>query len=258
MTPAFQSLLHRDLAGKPRRRPWNYRTAIGMLNYLQGHSRPDISMAVHQCARYSTNPMLSHEKAVMRIGRYLLHTKTRGMIFEPDISKGLEVYVDADFAGGWDKADADNAENVLSRTGYAICYANCPILAVSKLQTEIALSTAEAEYIALSQSLREAIPLMTLLEEIHEHFPVVIGPPNFICTVHEDNQSCIRMAQSDKFTPRTKHIALKYHHFRSFLKSDPPRIAIKYCRTDVQKADILTKPLKDDVFIRLRMLLLGW
>ena len=66
------------------------------------------------------------------------------------------------------------------------------------------------------------------------------------------------MTQSDKFTPRTKHIALKHHHFRSFLKSDPPRISIKHCRTDVRKADILTKPLKDDIFIRLRMLLLGW
>ena len=117
MTPTFQSLLHRDLAGKPRRKPWKYRAVIGMLNYLQGHSRPDIAIAVHQCARFSANPMLSHEKAVIRIGRYLLHTKTRGIIFKPDISKGLEVYVDADFAGGWAKADADNADCVLSCTG---------------------------------------------------------------------------------------------------------------------------------------------
>ena len=99
---------------------------------------------------------------------------------------------------------------------------------------------------------------MTLLEEINKHFPVVIGPPDFVTTVHEDNQSCIRMAQSEKFTPRTKHIALKYHHFRSFVKSDPPRIRIQYCRTDVQKADILTKPLADYVFFCLRLLLLGW
>ena len=66
------------------------------------------------------------------------------------------------------------------------------------------------------------------------------------------------MAQSEKFTPRTKHIALKWHHFKSFVNSDPPRIRMQYCRTDVQKADILTKPLADDVFFRLRLLLLGW
>lgn len=135
-------------------------------------------------------------------------------------------------------------------------YANCPIHWVSKLQTEIALSTAEAEYIALSQALREVIPLMTLMEEINEVFPLHISKPNFVCTVHEDNQSCIKMANSEKFTPRTKHIALKYHHFKQFVKSK--RVAIQYCRTEEQKADILTKPLRDDLFFTLRFMLCGW
>jgi hypothetical protein len=76
-----------------------------------------------------------------------------------DKSKGLEVYADADFAGGWSGADSENADNVLSRTGFVICYANCPIIWCSKLHTEIALSTAEAEYIAMSHALRETIPI---------------------------------------------------------------------------------------------------
>ncbi len=67
------------------------------------------------------------------------------LFYKPDVSKGLECYVDADFAGGWSQADSENADNVLSRTGYIIMYADCPILWVSCLQTEIALSTAEAE-----------------------------------------------------------------------------------------------------------------
>ena len=75
--------------------------------------------------------------------------------------------------------------------------AGCPIHFVSKLQTEIALSTAEAEYIALSQALREVIPLMSLMEEINTTFPVLLGAPEFICTVHENNQSCIKMAQAE-------------------------------------------------------------
>src|SRR6056300_281504 len=144
----------------------------------------------------------------------------------------------------------------MSRTGFVIMYANCPIYWCSKLQSEIALSTAEAEYIALSQALREVIPLMTLMEEIHPVFPVHINQPKFVCKVHEDNQSCIKMAKSDKFTPRTKHIALKYHHFRSFVKQD--RITIDYCRTEDQKADLLTKPLSDELFFRLRYMLSGW
>ena len=71
-------------------------------------------MAVHQTARFSNNPMLSHEKSIMRIGRYLLGTRKRGIIYKPNKSKGLECYVDADFAGGWSQANANNANNVLS------------------------------------------------------------------------------------------------------------------------------------------------
>ncbi len=152
-TPVAKGLLHRDLDGKPRKYMWKYRTAVGMLSYLQNTSRPEISMVVHQTARFSNNPMLSHEKSIMRIGRYLLNMRKHGIIYKPDKSKGLECYVDANFAGGWSQANAKNADNVLSQTGYSIMYANCPILWVSCFQTEIALSTAEAEYIALSKEL---------------------------------------------------------------------------------------------------------
>ena len=103
----------------------------------------------------------------MQIGCYLLDTKKWGIIYKPDKTKGLECYIDADFAGTWSQADADNAENVLSCTGYILIYTNCPILWVSCLQTEIALSTAEAEYIALSQALCDDILLITLLKEIN-------------------------------------------------------------------------------------------
>ena len=85
-----------------------------MLSYLQNASRPEISMAVHQTARFSNNPMLSHEKSIMCIGRYLLDARKRGIIYKPDKSKGLECYFNADFAGGWSQANADNADNALS------------------------------------------------------------------------------------------------------------------------------------------------
>ncbi len=255
-TPVGKPLLHKDLAGKERKYSWNYRTAVGMTGYLQGSTRPEISMANHQCARFVHNPMRSHERAMIRIARYLQATKNRGIIYKPDKTLGLECFVDADFAGGWSQADADNPENVMSRTGFVIRYAGCPIGWCSKLQTEIALSTAEAEYIALSQALREVIPLITLVEELAEIFPLYINKPDFFCKVWEDNQSCIAMTETDKFTPRTKHIALKYHHFRSFV--DSKRIRIEYVRSEDQLADILTKPLPDGQFHTLRYLLCGW
>ncbi len=136
-------------------------------------------------------------------------------------------------------------------------YANCPILwLVSHLQTEITLSTAEAEYIALSQALCDVIPLITLLKEINKVFPVHVKTPTFVCKVHEDKQLCIMMASLQKFTPCTKHIALKYHHFCSHIKSGA--IQITYCHTTEQKADLLTKPLSDDLFFTIRYMLCGW
>ena len=135
-------------------------------------------------------------------------------------------------------------------------YASCPILWISRLQTDIALRTPKGEYIALSQALCDMIPLITLLKEVNAVFPVHVKTPTFVCKVHKDNQSCITMATSQKFSPRTKHIALKYHHFRSFVKDR--RITISYCRTTEQKADILTKPLADDLFFKLRYMLCGW
>jgi len=125
------------------------------VDLFAGNTHPEISMAVHQTARFCNNPKLSHESAIKRLGEYLYHTKTEGIVYNPDITKGLECYVDADFAGGWMQADANDAENVLSRTGIVIMYTNCPIFSCSRLQTEIALSTADSEYIALSTALQE-------------------------------------------------------------------------------------------------------
>ena len=158
--------------------------------------------------------------------------------------------MDADFAGGWQQADSSDAENVMSQTGMVIMYANCPIYWRSSLQTEIVLSTAEAEYIALSSALQEVLPLITMMEEINKLFPLLIQNLKFVCQVHEDDQYCIKMDTGTKNSPRTKHIALKYHYFRSNVKSG--RVEITYTPTDEQLADILTKPLSNEAFFTLR------
>ena len=168
----------------------------------------------------------------------------------------MECYVYADFAVGWKEANADNADNVMSQTGMVIMYANCPIFWRSSLQTEIALSTAEAECIALSSALRQVLPLMTIMEERNEGFTLLISKPSFVCKVHEYNQSCIKMETGTKFFPKKKHIALKYHHFRYHVKSG--RVDIHYRPTGEQLADILIKPLSNEVFFTLRYMLCGW
>ena len=136
-------------------------------------------------------------------------------------------------------------------------YAGCPISWTSKMQTEIALSTTETEYVALSQSMREVIPLLRLLEDLDSVLDLPHqDKPHFRCTVWEDNRSAIRVAESPKFTPRTKHIALKYHHFRRFVEAKT--IIINPISTHDQLADIFTKPLPDSTFVSLRQRLLGW
>jgi hypothetical protein len=260
-TPVGKPLLSKDLLGVPRKYDWEYRGAIGMLTYLTGSVRPDIAMATHQCAHFSINPMHSHEQAVIQIGRYLLSTKEKGMIYKPDLLKGIEVFVDADFAGGWDPGDALNADNVYSCTGYIILYAGCPIFWQSKLQTEISLSTAKAEYIALSQALRETIPMTILMREMNVIFPLYLPQPKFVLKVCEDNQSCIAMTNNPKFMPRTKHIAIKYHHFRKHVKTHSNLdgfIEIEYCPTEEQIADVFTKLVRDDIFFKLRLKMLNW
>jgi len=127
LTPTAPQILNKDLMGKPRKKSWKYRTVVGMLSYLQGHTRPDISMPVHQTAGFCNDPKLSHEQAITRIGRYLLGSRNKGIKYKVDLSKGLECYVDADFAGGWDQTNPYDASNLMSRSGFVIKYANCPI-----------------------------------------------------------------------------------------------------------------------------------
>ena len=145
---------------------------------------------------------------------------------------------------------------MLFRTGYVIYYANCPVIWTSKLQTEIALSTAESEYIALSQSMREIIPLIQLLTEINCIFPIYCPTPKIKCKIFEDNESCIALAKSQKFSPRTRHIAIKYHHFRHYV--DKKIVDILSIDTTQQTADIFTKPLVEEVFVHLRKKLCGY
>ena len=112
-TPAVGPLLKRDEDGPERKHDWKYRTITGILVYLKGTSRPDISMETHQCARFNANQKLCNERAVKRICKYLLDTKYKGIIFRPDKTKGLEWSVDADFSGGWKNGEHLNPEEII-------------------------------------------------------------------------------------------------------------------------------------------------
>ena len=124
------------------------------------------------------------------------------------------------------------------------------------MQTLIALSTTEAEYIALSTALREVISLMHLLNELKQRkFPVIHRTPKVTCKVFEDNKSCLEIATNHKSRPRTKHLSVRLHHFRSYVVSG--LIDIVHVSTVDQLADIFTKPLSEQPFLHLRNRLMG-
>ena len=137
-------------------------------------------------------------------------------------------------------------------------WGNTPVCWVSKLQTEIALSTTEAEYIAMSQGMRDLIPLRTMLQELIASLNLNgNGNATDNSTVFEDNNGAIKTAESPKLTPRTKHIAVKYHFFKSHI-GRKKGIELSKIDTEEQKADILTKGLSSIKFKQIRKLLCGW
>ena len=258
-TPATTTtILRRHSTSPPFDRHFDYRSIIGKMNYLEKSTRPDISCAVHQCARFTADPRRPHGEAVKHIGRYLTANADKGIIFTPDVTKSLECFVDSDFSGNWHKEDAaTDMDTARSRTGYIIRYAGCPIVWGSKLQTHIALSSTEAEYIAISTAMREIIPLMALMQEMKSYgFIDTFDGPDIHCRVFEDNSGAIEIANTTKYRPRTKHINTQYHHFRYHV--DTGLVKLQYIRSADQLADMLTKSLPLSDLKRLRKRLMGW
>ena len=144
-TPAASScILHRHKDSQDFDGSFHYRSVDGMLNYLDKGSHSDIAYATHRYAHFVDKPKKEHADALHWLACYLKGTRDKGMIYDPDLSTGLEVFMDADFAGNWNREDSLNRDTARSRHGYIICYAGCPIVWKSQLQGEIALSSTES------------------------------------------------------------------------------------------------------------------
>ncbi len=222
---------------------FNYRSAVGKLNYLAQTTRPDIMYATHQIAKYLSDPRQSHGKAILYLVCYLKKMCILGLKFKPDPKKGSECYCDTNFSGNWNKAFAAvDPSTAKSQSGWIIFYAGCPISWASKLQSQVALSTTEAKYIAMSQSLRDVIPVMNLFEEMREQdFQVICTKPHVYCKVFEDNSGALELTRLPKLRLRTKHINVCYHQFCKHVRTG--LIKIFLIDTKDQIADALTKAL---------------
>jgi hypothetical protein len=217
-----------------------YREAVGSLLHLANLTRPDIMQAVHHAARFMVSPKLTNITAVKRIFRYLQSTKHLGIRFLPTTQNAITVYSDADFA--------NDVQSRKSTTGYCI-FTNGPVLWRSKKQTLTAVSTTEAEYIALADASKAALHIHQLLVDM------TLIPKSAPIIMLGDNASSISIAKGCKFTPRTKHIDVNHHFIRDLTTTG--RIHLSHVATDKMVADPLTKPVGPVIFSRLRPLLLG-
>ena len=202
-----------------------YANAVGALMYAMVCTRPDISHAVSMVSRYMHDPGKGHWQAVKWILRYIHGTTDIGLKFERDdrLGQNLVGYVDSDYAGDLDKRR--------STTGYVFTLAKGPVSWRSTLQSTVALSTTEAEYMAVTEAFKEAIWLHGLIEDlgiVQEHVDV-----------HCDSQSAICLAKNQVHHSRTKHIDVRFHFVREIM--DEGDILLQKIGTADNPADMLTK-----------------
>ena len=163
-----EAVLGIDANGYEAQRDWpnSYVSVIGIVLYLVSNKIPDISFAVHQCARFTNNPKASHETAVKSKCWYLQGTKDNGLVINTSKKLVVDCYADAYFAGPRGHANTQDHIFARSRTVFVVTFSNYLLLRVSKIQTDIALSTLHSEYEALSHSVRALLPLKSLIKEV--------------------------------------------------------------------------------------------
>lgn len=201
-----------------------YRAALGALMYASVATRPDITYAVSQLARYQENPGLKHWSALRRVYAYLKGTRDLALTLGGDAEQPLLGYSDA---------DGMSTEGRQAISGYAFLIGGA-ISWSSKRQDIVAQSTSEAEYVALSHAAKEALWLRSFL---HEVWRMPLDPT----TILSDNQSAIALAKDDRYHARTKHIDIRFHFIRYHIEHG--NLLVTYCPTDDMVADTLTKAL---------------
>lgn len=202
-----------------------FRELIGSLMYIMLGSRPDLCYNINYFSQFQNCYNETHWKQLKNVLKYVKKTKDYGLEFVKSNKKiKVKAYVDADFAN-----DTNDRKSI---TGFLIKLNSNTVFWKSKKQSIVTLSSCEAEYVALCHCVTECIYLSQLLNELikNDIYPIVI---------YEDNQSCIKIANTLE-TKRSKHIDVRYHYIRDCVREN--KIDIKYISTDMQEADIMTKP----------------
>jgi hypothetical protein len=222
-----------------------YGSVIGSLSWAAISTRPDISHAVGVLSRFLTDPKPHHWIAAQRVLRYLKGTAHLGLTYRgnPESSNSLvlgPIYTDSDWAG--DKTDCKSTGGMVTKMN------GCAISWKSKKQSIVAQSSAEAEYIASAEGVREALWLRQLLTELS-------FAPSSGTLMFGDNKTAISMAENMVTQVRSKHIDIKHHFLRDHVQKGD--IDLQWISTEEQEADIFTKALGKNLFCKFRNRIMG-
>jgi hypothetical protein len=208
-----------------------YREIVGSLMYLMISTRPDLCYAVSYLARYMNCYNSSHYNAAVHVLKYVAGTRSSGIVYRRNSPLYPVGYADSDWG-----SDLDTRR---STTGYVFMMAGGPISWKSCLQHTVALSSSEAEYMALSAAAQEAVYLRQLCVSLSI-------PTTAATTIYEDNSGCIDMSSNPTMNARTKHIDLRYHFTRERCLTG--EIDVTKIPTAQNLADMFTKSLPVQVF----------
>ena len=230
MEENFEKLLCEDKhLGNEMKLP--YRSIIGSLIYLSNTTRPDIATAISILSSVTENPNGTAWSGVRRVLRYLKGTLTDGILYDKNMPQSLECFCDANWGSPPDRK---------SRSGFVFLASGGAVLWSSRKQRSVALSTAESEYVSLSEAAKDGVFLTT-------HIGEVVGKKEMLI-MNCDNQSALLLAKNDTTAKRTKHVDIRYHFVRE--KVHEGKIELKYLKSENMIADIFTKPLGATKFKR--------
>jgi hypothetical protein len=203
-----------------------YCEAISSLMYASVATRPDITFAVSTLSQFLDNPGSVHWEATKRVIQYLAGTKDINLMYGTEC-RDLLSFTDADGA-------MQSHQHAISR--YAFLINGGTVSWSLRKQELVMLSTAEAEYVAMTHAAKEGIWLQQIINELFQR--PLSEPTTLFC----DNQSAIRLAMGDNYHARTKHIDIWFHFIRKMIKDGTFNLI--YCPTDEMTADILMKALR--------------
>ena len=216
-----------------------FRQVIGSLLYLQGGTRPDLTYSTNVLSRCQSNYTSVDISDLKKALRYLRATKNLGLIFRSDGCENLVGYPDASLGF--------NDKRGLSTSGYIIFMFGDPIAWRTKKQKHVALSSAEAEYIAMSLICKEVIYLQELMRRVIK--------VQVTAKLYEDNVAAIEIARTEESNTLKHIVKLCYHYVKDLCKEKS--VIIEWVKTENQLGDFFTKPLPKDKFIKFRNLILA-